>query len=86
MAAARDAGGRVAALADPLHPAVLRLIERVIEHGRAAGREVSLCGDMASEPEALRRLLALGLRRISVAGAALGRVKLQIAEFGRGDG
>ena len=86
MAAARDAGGRVAALADPLHPAVLRLIERVIEHGWAAGREVSLCGDMAAEPAALQRLLGLGLRRFSVAGAALGRVKLGIAEFGRGDG
>jgi len=86
MAAARDAGGRVAALADPLHPAVLRLIERVIAHGRSTGREVSLCGEMASEPEALERLLGLGLRRFSVAGAALGRVKLEVAEFGRGDG
>jgi phosphoenolpyruvate-protein phosphotransferase (PTS system enzyme I) len=86
MAASRDAGGRVASLADPLHPAVLRLIERVIEHGRATGAEVSLCGDMAADPPALQRLLALGLRRISVAAAALGRVKLEIAEFGRGDG
>ena len=86
MAAARDAGGRVAALADPLHPAVLRLIERVIEHGRATGREVSLCGDMGSDPAALPHLLALGLRRFSVAAATLGRVKLGIADFGRGDG
>jgi phosphotransferase system enzyme I (PtsI) len=86
MAAARDAGGRVEALADPLHPAVLRLIGRVIEHGRACGREISLCGEMASEPTALERLLALGLRRVSVAAAALGRVKLAVAEFGRGDG
>ena len=33
MAASRDAGGRVAALNDPLHPAVLRLIGQVVRHG-----------------------------------------------------
>ena len=37
MAASRDGRGRVAALNDPLHPAVLRLIGRVVEHGRASG-------------------------------------------------
>ena len=75
-----------APVADPLHPAGLRLIEQVIAHGRSTGREVSLCGEMASEPEALQRLLEVGLRRFSVAGAALGRVKLEVAGFGRGGG
>ena len=73
MAASRDAGGRVAALNDPLHPAVLRLIGRVVEHGEATGTSVSLCGDMASDPAAVDALLRLGLRRLSVAPAALGR-------------
>jgi len=41
---------------------------------------VSLCGDMASDPALLRRLLAAGLKRLSVAPAALGRIKLAIAE------
>ena len=55
MAASRDAGGRVAALNDPLHPAVLRLIGQVVRHGAATGMPVSLCGDMASDPRAVRR-------------------------------
>ncbi len=78
MAASRDAGGRVAALADPLDPAVLRLIERVVAHGRATGLEVSLCGDMAAVPGCAERLLALGLRRLSVGPAALARLKLAV--------
>src|SRR5215468_6673970 len=80
MAAARDSGGRVAALNDPGHPAVLRLIEHVVAHGQAEARPVSLCGDMASDPALLRRLLATGLTRLSVAPAALGRIKLVVAE------
>jgi phosphoenolpyruvate-protein phosphotransferase (PTS system enzyme I) len=80
MAAARDSGGRVAALNDPGHPAVIRLIKHVVAHGQVNARPVSLCGDMASDPALLKRLLATGLKRLSVAPAALGRIKLAIAE------
>jgi phosphotransferase system enzyme I (PtsI) len=65
---------------------VVRLIEQVVAHGRASGKSVSLCGDMASDPALAKLLLAAGLRRISVAPAALGRVKLAIAAMGSADG
>ena len=51
----------------------------------ATDTPVSLCGDMASDPIAVEALLRLGLRRFSVAPAALGRVKLAVARFGAGD-
>jgi phosphotransferase system enzyme I (PtsI) len=86
MAAARDGGGRVATLNDAGHPAVMRLIERVAAHGKASGRLVSLCGDMASDPALVKRLIAAGLTRISVAPAALGRVKRAIADADHGHG
>lgn len=86
MAASRDGGGRVAALNDPLHPAVLRLIAQVVRHGESTGAAVSLCGDMASDPEGVAALLRIGLRRLSVAPAALGRVKAAVARFGADDG
>jgi phosphotransferase system enzyme I (PtsI) len=86
MAASRDAGGRVGALNDPLNPAVLRLIGQVVRHGEASGIPVSLCGDMASSPAGVDALLGLGLRRFSVAPAALGRVKQAVARFGASDG
>jgi phosphotransferase system enzyme I (PtsI) len=78
MAAGRDISA-VADLYDPSSPAVLELIDRVIDTGERNGIEVSLCGDMASDPALVPRLLELGLRRLSVAPAALGAVKAAIA-------
>jgi phosphotransferase system enzyme I (PtsI) len=83
MAAARDGSAAVAELADPLDPAVLRLIGLVVEQAAARDLPLSLCGDMASDRAGLEALLGLGLTRLSVAPAALGRVKLWI---GRCDG
>jgi phosphoenolpyruvate-protein phosphotransferase (PTS system enzyme I) len=79
-AASRD-DPAVAGLHDPRHPAVLELIRRVADAGRAAGRPVSLCGEMASDPALVPLLLGAGLRRLSVAPAAVGRVKAAIAAW-----
>ena len=50
----------------PLHPAVLRLIARTVEVGNGAGLEVSVCGEMASQPLMAYALLGLGIRTLSV--------------------
>jgi phosphotransferase system enzyme I (PtsI) len=78
------ANGAVNDLFDATSPAVVRLIERVVAHGRATGRKVSLCGEMASEPAGLAVLLTAGLDRVSVSLAALGRTKRAVAAFRRG--
>jgi phosphoenolpyruvate-protein phosphotransferase (PTS system enzyme I) len=78
MAAGRDIAS-VRSLYDPTNPAVLELIDRVVDSGQRHGIEVSLCGDMASDPALVRRVLELGLRRLSVAPATLGAVKAAIA-------
>ncbi|HEY2891210.1 MAG TPA: phosphoenolpyruvate--protein phosphotransferase [Dongiaceae bacterium] len=80
-ATSRD-NSAVAALHDPLDPAVLELIGRVVAHGAASGRDVGLCGDMASDTRYLPKLLDLGLRSISVAPARLAKVKAEIARHG----
>jgi phosphotransferase system enzyme I (PtsI) len=59
----------------PLHPAVLRLIARTVEVGQAAGLEVSVCGEMASQPLMAYALLGLGVRTLSVAAGSLPAVK-----------
>ncbi|MFO1068415.1 MAG: phosphoenolpyruvate--protein phosphotransferase [Geminicoccaceae bacterium] len=82
LAASRDSGGRVGRLADPLDPAVLRLIAGVVACGRASSREVGVCGDMASDPRGVAALLDLGVRSLSVAPAALGRVKAAVQGHG----
>lgn len=78
MAAARDSGA-VAALNDPSHPAVLRLIAQVAAHGARVSRKVSLCGDAGGEPKFVEALLRAGLRALSVSPMALGRTKEAIA-------
>jgi phosphotransferase system enzyme I (PtsI) len=78
MAAARDLSS-VAHLADPTDPAVLQLIERVVDHAACEGVEVSLCGDAASDPALVPQLLRCGLRRLSAAPGAVGRVKAAIS-------
>jgi phosphoenolpyruvate-protein phosphotransferase (PTS system enzyme I) len=82
MAAGRDISS-VRTLYDPSNPAVLELIDRVVDTGERHGIEVSLCGDMASDPALVPRLLELGLRRLSVAPATLGMVKAAIAGWDR---
>lgn len=59
----------------PLHPAVLRLIARTVEAGRASGVEVSVCGEMASQPLMAYALLGLGVRTLSVAATGIPLVK-----------
>ena len=78
MAAARDIAA-VADLADPLNPAVLRLVRAIAVHGRAVGREVSPGCDAVGDPAVVPHLLGAGLRSVSVAPAALGRTKAAIA-------
>jgi phosphotransferase system enzyme I (PtsI) len=85
MAAARD-NAAVAELADPSHPALLRLIDQVVEYCREMGRDLSICGDMASDPNHLDRLIQLGLRTLSVSPAALGEVKAAIHSLRLGEG
>jgi phosphotransferase system enzyme I (PtsI) len=67
-------------LYDPLHPAVLRLIQTTIKAGQKANIPVAMCGEMAGEIEHTKLLLGLGLREFSVHPASLLEVKKIISE------
>ncbi len=74
MAADRG-NARVAALADPLQPAVLREVERTITIGHEAGIWVGMCGELAGNPLATALLVGLGLDELSMNAPALPQVK-----------
>ncbi|MFC7436383.1 phosphoenolpyruvate--protein phosphotransferase [Hydrogenophaga bisanensis] len=68
----------VAHLYDPVHPAVLQLLASVIAQARAAGKGVSVCGEMAGDVAMTRLLLGLGLRSFSMHPSQILAVKQQI--------
>ena len=78
-AAGRDIGA-VADLADPMHPAMLRLLKIIADHGKFVGKEVSLCGDAGGDPSVIPALLQSGLRCLSVAPGLVARTKLAISQ------
>ena len=85
MAVARD-NPALAHLTHSLNPAVLSLIQSTVDAGRARDVEVSLCGDLASDPASVSVLLSTGLRTLSVSPARIGLVKTAIAEYSIGSG
>lgn len=72
---------RVAGLYDAMHPALLRVLLKVVEGGHAAGVEVSICGEMASDPLAVILLIAMGFDTLSMNSSSLPRVKWVIRNF-----
>jgi phosphotransferase system enzyme I (PtsI) len=72
--------GAVAQLFDPMNPAVVQLVRRVVDHGRASGKNVSLCGDVAGDPRHALTLLNCGLRELSMSPNSLAAVRSAILE------
>ncbi|MSR22551.1 MAG: phosphoenolpyruvate--protein phosphotransferase [Gemmatimonadetes bacterium] len=66
---------RLAHLYNAFHPAVIRQLHLVSRVGRAAGIEVSACGEMASDPLGTFLLLGLGITALSVSWPSLPEVK-----------
>ncbi len=69
---------RVAHLYNPLHPAVLRLIQLTVDAARRAHIPVSICGEIAGDPRFAPLLLGLGLQELSMAASSIPRVKRRI--------
>jgi phosphoenolpyruvate-protein phosphotransferase (PTS system enzyme I) len=70
----------VAHLYDPLHPAILRLLADTIGLANAAGKGVTVCGEMAGDTRLTPVLLGLGLRSFSMHPAQLPAVKQMILQ------
>lgn len=80
MAADRG-NSRVAAIANPFDPAVLRAIKHTADAVHAAGGSVSMCGEMAGDPAATALLLGLGIDELSMSTPRIPEVKAVIREL-----
>ncbi len=72
----------VSAFSDALHPAVLRICEEVVKAAQKREIKTSICGEVASDPEAIPIWLSLGLRELSVTAAAIPATKALIRKLG----
>jgi phosphotransferase system enzyme I (PtsI) len=68
----------VSHLYDPWHPAVLQLIAGAIAEANAAGKSISVCGEMAGDPAFTALLLAMGLRSFSMHPSRIALVKQRV--------
>jgi len=75
------ANEHVAGLFNPLHPAVLRLIQFTTAAAHRAGIPISICGEMAGDPRLTAVLAGLGLRELSMSPGNIPRVKQRIREM-----
>ena len=76
--AADRANEHVAHLYDPLHPAVLRLIQFATGAALRARIPISICGEIAGDPRFTALLVGLGLHELSMTPAAIPHVKQRI--------
>jgi len=74
---------KLSALSDPFHPAVLRLVHRVIVAAHEQGKWVGMCGEMAGNPLALPVLLGMGLDEFSMSAGAVTRARWLLARLHR---
>ena len=80
MAADRD-NPKVSHLCQPLSPAVLEVLSQTIRTCRAAGKPVTLCGEMAAAPRAFLLLFGMGLRSFSMSPAFIPIMKELVAHL-----
>jgi phosphotransferase system enzyme I (PtsI) len=62
-------------LAQPFHPAVLRLLKKTIDAAHAKGIKAAMCGELAGDPLAAALLLGLGLDELSMTSSSIPLVK-----------
>ena len=69
---------QVAHLYNPLHPAVLRLIQFATEAALRARIPISVCGEIAGDPKFVPLLLGLGIQELSMAVGNIPRIKQRV--------
>jgi len=63
------------------HPAMFRLLKQINAAFTAAGKPISICGELGSDPLAAPALIGLGFRRLSMSASSVADVKRKIASL-----
>ncbi|OGB60999.1 MAG: phosphoenolpyruvate--protein phosphotransferase [Caldithrix sp. RBG_13_44_9] len=79
------ANEKISHLYNHFHPALLKLIRKVIEAGRHHKKMVSMCGEMAADPVAVPLLIGMGLENLSAAHYVVPEIKNVIRNIALSD-
>lgn len=79
--AAERGNPKVAQLSDAYHPAILQLIHRVVKAAHTKGKWAGICGELASDPQAIPLLVGLGIDELSMSAPAIPRAKQIIRQL-----
>lgn len=74
---------RVTHLSDPLHPAVIDTVEKIVLASLSNGMDLSVCGEMAADPCSVVLLLAMGVETLSMAAYSIPEIKWVIRNISR---
>ncbi|TQS74783.1 phosphoenolpyruvate--protein phosphotransferase [Ornithinibacillus gellani] len=74
---------RVSYLYQPYHPAILTLVNNVIEAAHSEGKWAGMCGEMAGDPIAIPILLGLGLDEFSMSATSILPARTQIRDLSK---
>ena len=72
---------KLADLCDPLHPAILRLLTLIVDNARRARKPLTVCGEIAGDPDLAAMLAAMGIRDLSMNIFALAAVRARIRQI-----
>ena len=72
---------QISSLYDPLHPAVLKLIQKLVKTAKKYGKDVELCGEMASDPDGCIVLIGLGINTLSMNAPLIPIIKKRLSEI-----
>ncbi|MDR3049638.1 MAG: phosphoenolpyruvate--protein phosphotransferase [Elusimicrobiota bacterium] len=75
----------VADLYDPLHPAIIRLLKKIIDDAHNAGIKAAMCGEMAGDPKYTPILLGFGLDEFSVSSSQVSKIKRAVRNIKMSD-
>jgi phosphotransferase system enzyme I (PtsP) len=66
---------------DPISPPFLRALKVIVDKAKAAGKPVTLCGELASQPLGALALIAIGYRSLSISASSVGPVKAMLLDL-----
>ena len=83
MIAVDRVNDKIASLYEPMHPGVIRILDKIVSDARKYKLPVSVCGEMASDPVYASLLIGMGVAELSMSSGSIGEIKFLVRKISR---